>query len=93
MEAILTSFAAQLSAQGPLFMALAVAIYYLKKSDDRKAEVNEKLISAMNQERVERIDILEKHVVECNERHAAAQLKYEALLLRVANLDHKRPDQ
>jgi septal ring factor EnvC (AmiA/AmiB activator) len=87
MEAVITSFAASLAQQGPLFMALAIAIYYLKQSDEKKAEVNAALIEAMNKERVERIGILENHVDECNERHADAQRKYEELLRRVAKID------
>lgn len=87
MEAIFTQFAGALAQQGPLFMALAIAIYYLKQSDEKKADANSKLIEAMNEERMERISILEKHVDECNERHADAQRKYEDLLRRVAKID------
>jgi septal ring factor EnvC (AmiA/AmiB activator) len=87
MEAVITSFAASLAQQGPLFVALAIAIYYLKQSDEKKAEVNAELIQAMNKERVERIGILENHVDECNERHADTQKKYEELLRRVAKID------
>jgi septal ring factor EnvC (AmiA/AmiB activator) len=87
MEPVITSFMTSLAQQGPLFVALAIAIYYLKQSDEKKAVVNASLIEAMNKERVERIGILENHVDECNERHADAQRKYEELLRRVAKID------
>lgn len=87
MEPVITSFMTSLAQQGPLLVALAIAIYYLKQSDEKKAVVNASLIEAMNKERVERIGILENHVDECNERHADAQRKYEELLRRVAKID------
>jgi len=87
MEAVITSFAASLAQQGPLFVALGIAIYYLKQSDEKKAEINARLIDTMNKERIERIGMLEKHVDECNERHADALHKYEELLRRVAKID------
>lgn len=89
MEQVLTSFIQSLFAQGPLFVALAIAVYYLKQSDDKKAVANELLVSMLNKERVERIAVLEEHVIDCNKRHDLAQEKYEKLLMRVARLDHR----
>lgn len=89
MGPITTEFLKSLFDQGPLFVALAIAVYYLKKSDDKQAAVNETLVALMNRERVERIAILEAHVVDCNKRHDDAQAKLERLLMRVAKLDHR----
>jgi hypothetical protein len=88
MTEIITDFVAELVKQGPLVVALAIAIYYLKRSDDQKAGAIASLIALMNAERTERIGILEKHVDECNRQHAACQQEHKHLLLKVARIEN-----
>ena len=90
MDKLIISFSEGLAQNGPLFIALEIAIWYLQKGMAKHAEANESLVKTMNEERAQRISVLETHVVECNEKHAAAQQKYEKLLRRVAKLDHEQ---
>lgn len=87
MQDLLTAALTTLVNNSPVVACLLVGIYHFKKSDDRKDTKIEALIKGWNEERSERIDILEEHVTDCNARHAAVQLKYEQILMRVARLD------
>ena len=91
MNELVPALISSLTAEGPLVIAMAVAIYYLKSSDDRKAGANADLIALMNGERIQRIELLERHVDDCNRRHADAQRKYETLLLKVARMENPHP--
>ena len=91
MDKLILDFIASLTSQGPLVASMAIAVWYLKKADDRKEARNQVLIDLMNKERIERILILEKHVDECNQRHDEKQRQYEGLLIKIANIERHAP--
>lgn len=83
----------------PIVVCLVIGIAYFKRSDERKDARIEALINGWNEERDDRIAVLEQHVTECNARHDAQTQRYQELLLKVARLDyaeqatHNLPDR
>jgi hypothetical protein len=62
---------------------MAVAVWYLQKS-------NRELITQLNRERAERLDVLDKHVETCDKERAELRDKLMSFALRLGHVeDHQ----
>ena len=87
MEDLFLTLFKSIISGGPLFVGLAIAVWYFKVSDEKKAGLIKTLVDshdterqAMMNEYKQRIATLEQHVRECEENHAG-------MLLRISRLD------
>lgn len=87
MEQLITAFLSSAVSSSPLVIALVIALLYFKKNEERKDTRIEQLITNWDNERKDRIGILEDHVNECNRRHDEALQREHSLLLRMAQLE------
>ncbi len=95
MEQLITAFLSSAVSNSPLVIALVIALIYFKKNEERKDTRIEQLITNWDNERKDRIGILEEHVNECNRRHDEALQREHGLLLRMAQLEpaHEPPPE
>ena len=86
MDKLVSAIVDAIIAHGALFIAMAIAIWFLWAQEQKRAKANDILLAALAKERDERLTEIEKRAEACDLKHDLAQRKYERVLAVLAKI-------